>query len=186
MVGRVNRSLASKAAVLGLAALGVAACSSTEDARPRPCPEIRIPADAAKLTRFKPGPGRAIIDILHQEQIIGFGHVCAYDTDETGTGEVTVQVAPTILSERGPADTAKQADFEYFVALVDSQKRVVAKQRFALTIPFPNNLTRVQWQREQAHVLHVPLATGQSGADYTIFIGLQMTREEMEYTREKR
>lgn len=172
--------------VLGLMGLSLGACSSTEDVAPPPCPSIYIISDGAKLTRFKPGPGRDIIDVLHQEELSGFAHGCEYDTDSTGAGDLTVFVAPTITSERGPANTSNDADFEYFIAITDSNKKVMDKARFPVVIPFPKNMTRIVWQRENPHSLSIPLKAGQTGQDYAIYLGLQLNQAELDYSRKNR
>jgi len=173
------------ALVLGLAGLTLGACA-TDNTTPPPCPNIFIISDGAKLTRFKPGPGRDIIDVLHEEEMVGFGQSCEYDTDETGAGTVTVLVAPTILSTRGPANQSGEADFEYFVAITDSQKKIRDKARFPVILPYPQNMTRLHWQRETPHNLVLPLKAGQSGQDYEIFLGLQLNRAELDYLRKSR
>lgn len=170
---------------LGLAAAVAAACSSTPVRTP-PCPEILIPADSAELTRFKSESGRDIVDVLHEEKILGFAHRCTFDTDDTGAGEVVVEVAPQLQSSIGPASTDNTARFAYFVAIADADKTILEKARFPVEIPFPQNRSRVEWQREEPIVLRLPLEAGQSPTDYRIFLGLQLTREELEYQRESR
>lgn len=151
------------AALLGLVALGLTACANTDTATPRACPEILIPVDSAKLTRFKPGPGRDIIDVLHEELITGFAHGCVYDTDETGAGNVMVEISPSFESMRGPANVEGRALFEYFIAIADLDKNVLEKARFPVAIPYPSNMNRIQWQRADPIPLTIPLKAGQTG-----------------------
>lgn len=174
-----------KGIAFGLLALGVAACS-TPDIAPQTCPDVLIPADGSKLTRFKPGPGQAIIDVLHEATIIEYAQACEYDIDATGAGEVAVYVAPMIETSRGPADLKGEASFEYFVAILDSNKKVLDKALFQVVIPFPQNMTRVRWQLKDPNVLRIPLSAGQNGTDFQVFIGLQLTRDELEYQRRTR
>lgn len=171
--------------LLGLTGLSLTACT-TNDTPPPPCPNIYIIADGAKLTRFKPGPGRDIIDVLHEEEMVGFAQGCEYDTDETGAGTLTVLVAPTIVSKRGPANQTGDADFEYFVAITDSEKRILDKERFQVVIPYPSTIPRISWQREDPHNLILPLKAGQSGQDYQIYLGLQLNHAELDYLRKTR
>lgn len=175
-----------RAALLGAVALVVGACSATETTLPPPCPEILIPVDAAKLTRFQPGPGRDIVDVVHEEQVAGFADRCEYDTDATGAGHVMVEIFPAFDSTRGPANQASQADFEYFIAIASVDKKVLEKKRVPVSIDFPENMSRVQWQQEKPITLTIPLKAGQSGRDFQIFLGLQMTRDELEFQRKMR
>lgn len=174
-----------RAVLLGLAGLSLVACA-TEEVRPLPCPNIFIVSDGAKLTRFKPGPGRDIIDVLHEEEMTGFAHGCDYDIDDNGVGTLNVLVAPSILSSRGAANQTGDADFEYFVAITDSNKKVLNKKRFPVIIPYPKNFSRINWQTQTPHNLALPIKAGQNGADYEVYLGLQLSRTELEYLRKSR
>lgn len=174
------------AALGGIGAVGLLGACSNAPQTPRPCPEILIPADGAELTRFKPGAGRDIIDVLHSEKITGFAHGCTYDVDDAGAGEVVVEIQPAIESNIGPASTERVAAFEYFIAVTDRQKNILDKARFPLTIPFPQNQSRLQWQRPESVVLRLPVTAGQMGDHYRIYLGLQVTPDELRYQREQR
>ena len=182
MIKRWELSKSKGVALIAALAFGLGACSS-ELVIPPPCPEILIPVDGAKLTRFKPGPGRDTIDVVHEEQIAGFAHGCEYNTDTAGVGTLAVEINPTFESKRGPANPSNQSTFEYYVAVVDQEKNMMEKKRFTGVIEFPANISRVLWQREEPIPLAIPLKAGQTGNHFQIFIGLQMTREELEYQR---
>jgi len=168
------------ATLLGLLTIGLAACSST-DIPPPPCPEIQILGAAAKLTRFKPGPGRDIIDVRHEEAITSFASACEYNVDANGAGDVTIWLAPTILSTRGPANQGSEATFEYFIVITDSQKKVLNKGLFPVAIPYAQNLTQLSWTLKEPNSLIVPLNAGKTGDDFQVFIGLQLSKDELEY-----
>lgn len=173
------------AALFGALALSLAGCS-TDTVVPRACPEILIPVDGAKLTRFQPGPGRDIVDVLHEEQVTGFGHLCEYDVDETGVGSVKVSILPSFDSTRGPANASGQVQFEYFIAISDPDKNILDKKRFPAVIQFPANMSRVRWQPKEPINMAIPLKAGQSGEAFQVFLGLQLSREELEYQRKIR
>ncbi|PCI38306.1 MAG: hypothetical protein COB46_11670 [Rhodospirillaceae bacterium] len=182
----MKRQLLKKSLMVGLLGLfGLSACSST-DVAPPPCPNILIPRDAAKLTRFVPGPGRDIIDVMHEEEILSFASGCEYDTDATGAGDVTVYILPTIKSSRGPANAGSEALFEYFLIISDSQKNILEKAKFKVAIPYAQNLTQIIWQASQPTTLRIPLKSGQDGRDFQIFIGLQLNQDELDYQRKHR
>jgi len=165
--------------VLSLLGLGLGACSS--DLPPPPCPEIQILGAAAKLTRFKPGPGRDIIDVMHDNALTQFLSGCIYDIDETGAGELSVYLAPTIQSTRGPAFSGNVARMEYFIIVSDTQKNLLDEQRFPIEIAHAQNLPQVTWSLKEPNTLRIPLRSGQTGEDFQVFIGLQLTRDELKY-----
>ena len=167
--------------VLGLG-LGLAACAGNTTPPP-PCPEIQILGAASKLTRFKSGPGRDIIDMLHEDTLPGFLSGCEYNVDETGAGDLMVFLAPTIQSARGPAFSGAVARMEYFIVITDSQKNLLTKQRFPVEIQHTQNLPQVTWTKTEPNRILIPLKAGQNGDDYLIYLGLQLTQEELEYQR---
>jgi len=171
--------------LIGLAGTLLAACAS-DDTPPPPCPVVYIIADGAKLTRFKPGPGRDIIDVLHEEEMTGFAHGCEYDLNDDGSGELTVQVVPNITSKRGPANQSGKAEFEYFLALTDSDKKILKKDRFPVSLTYTSNIPNLRWQPTEIHTYSIKLPAGKTGQDFNVYLGLQLTRAEVEYERTQR
>jgi len=172
-------------ALVALVGLGLAACAGDKPVA-LPCPDILIVADGAKLTRFKPGPGRDIIDVLHEEEIVGFAHSCEYNTDDSGAGELTVWLAPTIVSTRGPANQTGDTDFEYIIATADAQKNILKKNRYPLVLTYAQNVPNLKWQRLEPHEFVLPLKAGQSGENYLIYLSLALNRMELDYQRKNR
>jgi len=172
-------------ALIAVIGLGLAACAGDKpDALP--CPEILIVADGAKLTRFKPGAGRDIIDVLHEEEIVGFAHSCEYDIDESGAGDLTVWLAPTIVSTRGPANQTGDTDFDYIVATADANKNILSKKRYPLVLRYAENVPNFKWQRPEPHEFVMPLKAGQSGKNFVVYLSLALNRMELDYQRKNR
>ncbi len=172
------------------AALAVAAAGCTGDdpaSRPR-CPEIAILADAAGLVRFAPGGGQDLTDVDHEAEIIDFAYGCRYEGDPDDFDRVLlVGVAPVIEAVRGPANTDRQASFEYFVTLTDGGRRVVNKQTFGVALTFPGNQTRVTLRDDEPPItITIPAGAGTSPFDYRIFVGFQLTPAELEFNRRRR
>ncbi|MBF0247426.1 MAG: hypothetical protein HQL36_05070, partial [Alphaproteobacteria bacterium] len=117
---------AAKAVLLVVAGGVLAACTS-DDVKPEPCPRLLVPFDSAKLTRFPAGAaGRTVVDVLHEEEFSSWNYGCKYDVDDdTGIGEIAAEVAVDIASSRGETNAAGVADFEYFIAITDSNKTLL-------------------------------------------------------------
>ncbi|MFC1672981.1 hypothetical protein ACFL12_02400 [Pseudomonadota bacterium] len=177
---------ALSALILGLTGLGLAACASDTPAKPLPCPQILIAENSENRTNFKPGAGRDIIDVLDETKITGFSSACKYDVDETGTGTVAIQLAPDFVIQRGPASTTDSAQFEYFIAVTDSQRRVLEKKRYPVSIPFPQGVPSILWKSDPPTRLALPLSQGQNGDNYVIFLGLQLNREQLRHNQDSR
>jgi hypothetical protein len=172
--------------------LGLSACDTVNSltpwrkAKPEPCPRVTVLKNAAELTKFKPGPGRDLIDVLFEAEITNVYSACEYDVDyDTRAGSIHAQIAPVILAKRGPADESKLAEVEYFVAMVDDQKTILQKNTFPLKLAFPGNLTQNELRDEPVDLTLVTDGTT-DGTNYEIYVGFQLTREEMTYNERLR
>jgi len=85
------------------------------------------------------------------------------------------------IASRGPADKARKASFAYFVAITDNKDNVLTRQQFDTYIDFPGNRTRdgIRESLEQS----IPLAAGQRGDDFRIYVGFVITHDELAYNR---
>lgn len=164
-----------RAAVLA-GAFALAGCSVLEaPAPPPPCPKVVRVADAAKLTRFI-GAGRDLTDVAFEAELLDVSGTCGYDDDL-----IDVETLVKFVASRGPADQARRADFKYFVAIATRDKRIVGREVFESTIEFPGNQTRAGVVEELEQ--QIPLSAGKAGPDYVIYVGFELTPEEVEFNR---
>ncbi|WP_119462122.1 hypothetical protein [Rhodospirillaceae bacterium SYSU D60014] len=171
----MTRLSSSLPAVL-LSALALAGCGLTgESAPPPPCPRIVALDGADSLTRFA-GAGRDLTDIAFEAEIAQLTGSCSYDDEGI---DVTFQLR--IIAARGPADTDRRAAFGYLVAVADLDQQVLSREGFDTAIEFPGTATRASIIEEVER--RVPLAEGRTGADYVIYVGFEVSREELEYNR---
>lgn len=171
---------------LGLVALAgaLAGCSvfggEEEEQFAQVCPRVVVLKDTAKAVQFRGGGGQDITDIRFQADIADARWTCDYDD---GTVNVSMQVS--VLAERGPAaPDAKEARFEYYVAVADRDDRILNKGIFDVTLPFDNGRLRSASLDEVA--LSIPLKPGESGADRLVYLGFQLDRAQLEYVRDQR
>ena len=166
--------------VVGLTMIG---CSVFEEPMVL-CPSTRVLEDPAKLTRFKAGSGRDITDIQFEaafDEIVGS---CKIDDDE-----IEIELKLRIFIKRGAADNTRQASFSFFIAIVDPDRKVISYEGTALhksfngLVEFPGNQTRAHYTDE--FELVIPKLSGQSVDDFLIFIGFELTNEELKYNRSR-
>lgn len=155
----------------GLALL--AGCASEPETRP--CPRAVVLDDAARQVKFS-GAGRDLTDVVFEASISTGRLVCEYDDDEL---DVDLQVE--VVAARGPANADRLANITYFVAVARTDRTVLARESFDIAIPFPGNRTRVSGLEEIGQVITLP--PGDHGGDYLIYVGLELSREEIEYNR---
>jgi hypothetical protein len=163
------------ALLLGSAAL-LSACGSKPEAA---CPRGVIPADAANVTRFRDGPGRDLIDVVNEGEIQNILVQCTYDKKVI---DVDLQVA--VAATRGPADRTGAADFQYFVAIVGPDEKILTKQPFTVHFEFKDN--RNHLGRIEQLVPKIPVADPLKGPQYQIVVGFQLTPDELAWNRSQR
>jgi hypothetical protein len=155
------------------ALLALSACAGEPETRP--CPQTVVLNDASRQVKFN-GPGRDLTDILFEASIAAGGVTCEYDENIL---DVDVQVQ--VIASRGPANSDRLANISYFVAVARSDQTVLARKSFDLAVPFPGNRTRIAAQEEIGQI--ITLEAGTHGGNYRIYVGFDLTPEELEYNR---
>ncbi len=184
---------AAKASVTAAMTMLVAGCGAYDalfgsGEIPPPCPHVAVFSDANTITRFHQGTGRDIIDVNFEGEITDIYGSCEHDIDDdTLGGTLTVEISLNIDLARGPANKDRRAAFDYFVAVADASKNILNKKIFGVDVEFPGNFTRLGWTDypDQPVLLDIPLKAGKTGKDFNIFVGFQLTREELEYNRRR-
>ena len=165
-------------AVLALA-VALAACSADEEIA-LPCPAIAPLPDTTEMTRFN-GAGRDLTDVDFSAEISNVNFVCDYE-------ETSIEMSMQVVFEanRGPANESGQAQFGYFVAISksDTPEQVLTRQEFPVTLEFEGNRRRLLYLDELEQ--RFPLAPGEDGNSYVIYLGLMLTRAELDYNRANR
>ncbi|MEO8560411.1 MAG: hypothetical protein ABI439_15165 [Rhodospirillales bacterium] len=165
-------------AALLVAAL-VACTSSAEKSRQQGfCPKGFTVGDAAGMTRFKPGPGRDPTDVQFRAEIVKVESNCEFDKNGAD-----IDTKVTIAVQEGPSALNRSASFGYFVAILDGNKRVVARQEFASEFKFEGNRNRMASLEELSE--RIPGLTSKDSANYQIVVGLLVTPDELNYNRQR-
>ena len=170
-------------AAVALAFSALAGCSVFSKKQVPPCPEINVLAEAAKFTRFRPGPGRDITDIVLQGEVTGYKGSCSYDKDEKKL-TVTLQVQMTFT--KGPAAAGNEAQASYFVAVPAYYPKPEAKQILGVKFAFAPNADHVRITDNQVEVT-LPVADFVKDLpNRSIYIGFQLDEDELDYNRRER
>lgn len=186
MKRRVAPSFISVVTLVGLAAL-LSGCGVffKKEPPPGPCSRAVILGDAQQLIRFRDGPGRDILDISYSGRLTRVFADCEYDMNKDRTGTMKVRVYVAVEAERGPANRDRFAPYQYFVTLVDTKREPVSKNVFDMAAKFPGNVTRMTLTDDTVE-MKVPIDAGQSGRDYTIIVGFQLSEDQLEFNRRTR
>lgn len=142
------------------------------------CPRTAILGDAEKITIFKPGDGRDLIDVLFEAEITELVSQC-----RNLEGRIVSDLAFNLIATRGPAATRREGTFRFFVVVSDATGRVLAKESFSSRIAFEENRRRAGIREEIEQ--NIPLAANASGTDYEVLVGFQLTPDQYEFNRRR-
>ena len=139
---------------------------------------MAIVAEAAEVTGFRSGGGRDVLDVRYFAEFRDVQWSCDYDKNT-----LEVDLTLVVVARSGPTSQAQAADLRYFVALAERGGRLIAKKNFASQVALASQggTGAVSEEIEQ----RIPLKAGQSGTDFEILIGFQLTREQLEYNRRR-
>ena len=178
---RIHLKFASLSAALALllGACGVGDIFGFAEPETRPCPQVFKIGDASRLIKYQSGKGRDLLDVEFEAGIGNLDWRCKYDDDM-----LIVELAVEIIVKKGPASRADQVDMPIFVSIIDRGQKVLAKQVFNSQIEFEKGRRRTGSLEEFEQ--QIPLRSGQTGDDYAIVVGFQLTREQLGEVREDR
>jgi len=164
---------------VGVAALclGLAACSGGPTIVK--CPEVRVLSELGNLTRFKPGDGRDITDVVMEAQFEEVRGECSVDDDE-----VEMAILIVLTARRGPASDVSADSFSMLAAVTDQRRKVLSRRIIPGQVDFSGNRARVSYLERLKIV--IPKTEVQSGEDFIVFVGFELTRNEVEFNRAQR
>jgi len=161
-----------------LLAVVVAGCSNKPIP---PCPGVRVDSTTASLTKFRDGPGRDVTDIEYQAQIVGYKGECVQDDEEV---EVIFDVDFALAG--GPAGNAGPVSLYYFVAIPQFFPSETGKKILEVKRTLQGRATTPERFTEKSVRVKIPLKKDQPAASYDVYIGFQLTAEQLDYNRAAR
>jgi len=153
-------------------------CGPGRDQFAPSCPLARPLAAAHRLERYR-HPAAGVqgaadpADLEASGLVLGVDGKCRPVAGGSAL-EATMQVRMQL--DRGPAATSNTLDVPYFVAVAQGS-RILTKQVFSTHVAFPAGNSQVQLTSAPI-AIRLPLAAKTTGADYTIWVGFQLTEAE--------
>ena len=162
-----------------LTLMGCGSFSSNRQPIP-PCPKIFLLKDANTLTVFNSKKGADIIDIISDVSIINFKGQCGFNKKRT---EVNLTLKIVFDVSRGPANQNQSVSFDYFVAIPKFHPSPSGKKVFPINVMFKGNKNRMKLIDRV--VIKVPISNKYDAKKYSIYIGIQLTPNQLEYNRQQ-
>jgi hypothetical protein len=139
------------------------------------CPVVAIPDELGHVSQFK-GPGTDFANVTVTALLTDVKGGCTFDD-----GGVNVDMNVSLIARLGPAAVDRTADFAYFVAILNQDGTIVAKQVFPAPITFADNQSRRGSIESISQ--RIPLKDPKLAAKYRVEVGFQLTQEELSYNR---
>ncbi|MBL24484.1 MAG: hypothetical protein CMM48_11370 [Rhodospirillaceae bacterium] len=142
------------------------------------CPVPSILETLQELVRFKPGAGYDLSQALFHVKLNAFEGEC-----DIGKKEITLTVAIDMTALRGAAMQKSRAEFAFWVWIMDRDKKLLTRHRFPIITKFEGRDSRIDFT--DFFDVIIPQRADHAPPDWRIFIGLELTKEELAYNRRR-
>jgi len=134
-------------------------------------------SDAARITKFRPGPGRDLTDVEVEAEIVAFTGGCTHDPKG-----LTMDLQLGFDVKRGPALAGRSVDLSYFVAIPKFFPDEAGKAVFTLPVTFPAGIDQARVTDDQV-TLRIPMPAKTNVDEYGIYLGFQTSPDELDANR---
>jgi hypothetical protein len=157
-------------------ALTLAGCGggSTEELT---CPAAAVAPDLDAVAIFPPGSDSDPANLQAAGKIFAITRQC-----ESEKGGILINAVITINAVR-QTPQVQRVEYVYFVAVIDSDRKILNEQRFTLAALFGSSDIR---QYNEKISVHLPLDHVSSGDGYTVVTGFQLTPDQLDFNRTHR
>ncbi len=170
--------VAAAAGLLMLLALGGCGVLGGNTTSPYLCPTTAILEGPSELVRFVKGSARGPNDVSFRTKMKSVSGNC-----DVADKLITMDLAISMEALRGPANTKGEADFAYFVAILNKDKKVLTRTRFPMIAKFKRDETKLDFA--EAVTVTIPKKKEAMPEDYMVYMGFEMTPEELAYNRDR-
>ena len=147
---------------------------------PGPCPNALALYDAHRLVEIN-GETPLFENVGFTGEIINVASACRY-TDRDAT-PIEMEMAIRLAFGRGPAAVGDTHTYELFVAVTRTDRAVIHRETFPITVQFEPGEDRVEIIEEFSD-LRIPRASATtSGSNFEVLVGFELTDEQLEFNR---
>jgi hypothetical protein len=137
------------------------------------CPSATTVPDLQTIARL--APGGTDEDVQTAGRIASVSSTCGKDD----AGVATYLTIEFSALRTGP--NIKHIDLPYFVAIADSTGNILGKQQFNFGLDFPANAPTMR--STETVTAHLPLKNPQLGNVYTVIVGFQLDKNQVDFNR---
>jgi len=143
-----------------------------------PCPIVRVDQNTAIITKFRNANETDPDAALYKAQIVSFEGSCSFNSDG-----VEVNISIDLVIKNRPLDGLEAENFYYFVSLPRFFPDKSGKKVFSIQTEILPDSNDSQKFRESGISVFIPLEDRMLAASHDIYIGFQLTDEQLRYNR---
>jgi hypothetical protein len=156
----------------------LAGCAFLDEGSPSFGPSTAILDGPGELVRFVSGSASGPGDVLFRTKMTSISGLC--EVDDKGV-DMDLNVGIEVV--RGPANANSEAQFAYFVAILDRDKNVLTRTKFPMIAKFQRQETNLSFA--DTVTVTIPKKKDAHSKDYIVYLGFEMTPEELAYNRKR-
>lgn len=169
------------------AALALTGCQSVRESlsdpepNPGPCPNALALYDAHRLVEM------ASDELVYENvgftaEILNVVGRCRYTDQEARP--IDMEVGVRMAFGRGPAAASSEKTYELFVAVTRTDRLVIAREVFPITVRFEPGQDRVEVIEEFAPITIPRASADTSGVNFEVLLGFELTDEQLQFNRD--
>jgi hypothetical protein len=143
------------------------------------CPTTGILAETSSMTMFAPGKAMVPANVVYRIDARGITHSCSIDKDDH-TADSSLEISFRAYRQRGGG--AAEYTVPFFVAINNSDGKLIAKKTYSTRLVFQPGQTRVDFT-QPIDSLVLDVARNKQAFDYHLLVGLQLSKQQLEYNR---
>ncbi len=143
------------------------------------CPTLAALLDASSMTVFRQGTTPDPANVLYNVRIIDVSGKCDFNKKKrSADNDVTI----TFRATRAPSGDAAQYTAPYFMGITEGSDRVLTRENFSVPFEFAPGQSTITFT-DNVKDAYVAAKYGSLPYDYQVLVGLQITKEQLEYNR---
>lgn len=142
------------------------------------CPNAAILEAPGELVRFNDGATAGPENVLFRTKMKYVSGVCDFDEKS-----IDMELSVAMEAKRGAANADGKAQFTFFIAIIDIDRKILMREEFPLIAVFEKGDDDVNFSENLT--LSIPRKEGLAPTDYSVYLGFEMTPDELAYNRRR-
>ncbi|CAI3925127.1 unnamed protein product [Commensalibacter communis] len=159
---------------------------------PPACPKVTVLSSASDAYQFSNNTND-LAHLVTKASILGAEGNCIDDPKNEDnkekkkrkkayTDKIDTTMNVVIQVKRGPAAQERRYQIPYFITMIKNGE-IMDKQQFVANVQFPDNIDQVTLKSDKI-LLKIPATADRQPDGYELFIGFQLSPEQLAYNRD--